>query len=70
MRQVHLYYNNKIKDIVDNKPEIAHDMKEDHNYIASVLRISYFHKISVQVLILISGSYFMGIFWYIFCRYT
>lgn len=70
MRQVKMLFNRRLENIIKSDPELAENSDLDNNNIMLILMISYFFKTFKLVVIILTVSYFIGIFWYIFCDLT
>jgi len=70
MRQVKSVFNKRLVHIIATDLELAENMDIDNNNIMMILMISYFFKTFKLVVIILTVSYFMGMFWYIFCDLT
>uniref|UniRef100_A0A7S3FW38 Cyclic nucleotide-binding domain-containing protein n=1 Tax=Strombidium rassoulzadegani TaxID=1082188 RepID=A0A7S3FW38_9SPIT len=70
MRQVKMVFNSRLERIIKNDPQLAEDMHIDNNNIMHILMISYFFKTFKLVIIILTVSYFMGMFWYVYCDLT
>ena len=70
MHYVKKYYHGKTDYIIKYDPELAKNNEIDNNNIMKILRIGYLFKTFKLVVIILSVSYFIGIFWYIFCDLT
>ena len=63
-------FTRRLKDKIKNQPEIETDMYNDHNKIEKQMIIGYLVKSFKLILIIFNGSYFLGMFWIIFCEVT
>jgi hypothetical protein len=70
MKQIKAIYSNKIQKIIAEDPELAENQLVDNNYISKIINISHMLTLLRQILILYCGSFFVGIFWYIYCDFT
>ena len=70
MRPIKAIYQWKLNLLIKRDPKFADDIEVDNNKIATILMISYIMKCIVMVAILCMVSYFLGMFWYIFCDLT
>lgn len=50
--------------------DLKDNMDIDNNNIMSILIISYFFKTFKVIAVVLTMSYFIGMFWYIFCELT
>lgn len=57
----------RLKNIIDNHPIEAIDTSKDRTYLSLVLVIGYCLKVSKLVFIIMTITYFLGIFWFIMC---
>lgn len=53
---------------IKNNPELSEDIINDHNNIETLLYVSYTIKTFKLVIIIINISYFVGMFWLIYCE--
>lgn len=67
MVQIKRMYQNKLEYLIQTDPHNAENMDEDNNNIMQILIISYFFKTFKNFAVVLTMSYFIGIFWYIFC---
>ena len=70
MKQIKLIFNNKIQKIIKTDADLADNQHEDNNYITKIIAISYLLKTFQLILIILAGSFFTGIVWYILSDYT
>lgn len=57
-----------IQDMVDTNWNLANSKLHDNSKIVSLLILSYFLRTLKLVVIITNVSYFLGIFWYIYCE--
>ena len=60
-------YQNKLENLILTDPVNKDNMDIDNNNIMSILIISYFFKTFKVIAVVLTMSYFIGMFWYIFC---
>lgn len=70
MFHVKQHFNKKLQRIVKYDSDLANDKNLDNNNIMKIIRISFFFKIIKLISLILTLSYFIGIFWYIFCDLT
>ena len=68
MKKVKSMVNKRINHIIGNDQYAAIDKIKDQNYISVIVVFSYSIRIFKLLVILISMSYFTGLFWYIFAE--
>jgi hypothetical protein len=61
------YYKNKIEHIIKTDTYLANNTELDNNNITTLMVIGYMMKILRLVLIIMNISFFLGIFWWIYC---
>lgn len=57
----------RLKRIIDHYPIEASDTSKDRTYLSLVLVIGYCLKVSKLVFIIMTITYFLGMFWFIIC---
>ena len=67
MRQIKQVYQKKLENLILNDPDMRDNMDIDNNNIMQILVISYLFKVFKVVVVVLTMSYFIGMFWYIFC---
>ena len=67
MIQIKRMYQNKLENLILTDPLNKDNMDIDNNNIMSILIISYFFKTFKVIAVVLTMSYFIGMFWYIFC---
>jgi hypothetical protein len=70
MHMVKKFYQRRLERIVRDDPELAKDNLIDNNNIMVILTIGYLFKTFKIVIVILGVSYFIGIFWYIYCDLT
>lgn len=55
---------------IKNDPNIGEDTINDHNNIEEIMLTGYTLKTLKLVIIILNLSYFLGLFWIIFCKLT
>jgi len=56
--------------LIEQEDELAENQTEDNNYISKIIAISYLLKTFELIVIILCGSYFTGILWYIYIDLT
>jgi len=64
------YYKYRIENRIKNHPEIATDMINNHTDIDTQMIIGYLLKSLKLVIIIFNLSFFLGMFWLIYCEVT
>jgi hypothetical protein len=64
------YYKDRIEIRIKNHPEIATDMINNHTDIYTQMIIGYLLKSLKLVIIIFNLSFFLGMFWLIYCEVT
>ena len=62
------YINNRITKIIETQPELAEDKDKSHHNIENQIKFYYGMKVLKLGLIIVNFSYFLGMFWIIFCE--
>ena len=57
-----------IQDMVDTNWQLANSKLHDNSKIVFLLLLSYLLRTMKLIVIITNVSYFLGIFWYIFCE--
>jgi len=57
--------SNSIKGIDESE-----NLTKDENYIGTIVLISYLLKTAQLIVLILCGSYFTGLAWYLFCDLT
>jgi len=57
----------RIEKLIVTDRKKAKDRYQDNNHISSIIFINYIFKTIKLIIIMISVSIFIGLFWYIFC---
>lgn len=70
MNQIKQVYHQKMLRIIEKDKSLAESQDHDNIFISRMINISYILKIIQFIIILLFSSYFIGMFWYIFCDYT
>jgi len=70
MRQVKGLFIRRLENLIKSDPELAENSDLDNNNIMLILMISHFFKTFKLVVIILTVSYFMGMWWYIYCDLT
>lgn len=68
MAQIKRVYQKKLENLILTDPDLKDNMDIDNNNIMSILIISYFFKTFKVIAVVLTMSYFIGMFWYIFCE--
>jgi hypothetical protein len=64
---IKMFIKKKTLNLIYNDPSIGEDKLNDHNNIENLMVINYSLRTSQVVIVLTVVSYFIGIFWFIFC---
>ena len=70
MRQIKTIFNKRLEKLVSDDPYLANNIDIDNNNIMQILMISYMIRVVKLVIFIVLVSYFMGMFWYIYCQLT
>jgi len=70
MRQIKMIFHKRLEKMVKENPELANNSDIDNNNIMLILVISNLQKVIKLVVFIGLVSYFLGMFWYIFCKLT
>ena len=70
MKNIKHLFHLRLEKIVQENPRLANNSDLDNNNIMLILMISYFFKCFKLVVVILTVSYFMGMFWYIYCDLT
>ena len=54
-------------EIIENDKELAEDTTQDNNNIEFIMKFGFFLKTLKLIIVIINSSYFMGVFWLIYC---
>jgi len=57
-------------EIIENDKELAEDTTQDNNNIEFIMKFGFFLKTLKLIIVIINSSYFMGVFWLIYCQIT
>ena len=60
----------RLKEKILKDPELGEDMEQDNNQIELLLFISYGFQTAKLFIIVFNLSFFIGMFWLIFCSFT
>ena len=69
MKKVKYFFDGRLKSICKD-PEMANNINLDNNKIMTIILIGYVFKTLKLVIIIFQVSYFLGIFYYIYCDIT
>jgi hypothetical protein len=70
MRLIKDIFKRRLEQLVKTDKEKAEDQETGNNHIDSILIISYSFRTVRLVLVILTVSYYIGMFWYIFCELT
>lgn len=70
MEKIKLLNKKRLMTIIENDPVLAENVDEDNNKISALIFTNFTIKIVKLVIIILNISYFIGMFWYIFCDLT
>ena len=60
----------RMRDLIKTNPELAEDMDQDNNQIEFLMMVNYGLKTFKLIILIINISFFLGMFWLIFCDVT
>jgi hypothetical protein len=66
MEKIKINSRRRSIEFIRNNPRLAEDKVSDHNEILKIVRISYTLRILKLIIIILTFSYFLGMFWLIF----
>ena len=64
------YSQDRMRELIKNKPELADDMDQDNNQIEFLMMVNYGLKTLKLIILIINISFFLGMFWLIYCDVT
>ena len=59
-----------MRELIKTNPELAEDMDQDNNQIEFLMMVNYGLKTFKLIILIINISFFLGMFWLIFCDVT
>ena len=70
MDKIKYFAQKRLDDIIENDPIEAENIDKDNNKISALIFTNFSIRIAKLVIIILNISYFLGMFWYIFCDLT
>jgi hypothetical protein len=68
MRMIKKFSVSRMAEAIKDDKELAEDITQDNNNIEGIMKFGFFLKTFKLVIVIINTSFFMGVFWLIYCQ--